>query len=540
MSDTPQAGWYRDPGGSRGQRYWDGTAWTEHLQADTPTVAEVAATPVAGWYPEPGQGSVLREWDGTKWTGRVHTEPPVAPDRRRSRTPWAVAGIVVLALVAGLVTYDTLLRRGATTPLAAAEGLIAAVNSESWLDVARLLPPDEVDWAGDVGSDLLSRFDALDGVGGLSSSVQLEVELGEPRELTDGLQFVPIDRVSIEALDGPYTELLGLEPGQRETEDLRDEPSARLVTVHRGGRWFVSPVGTLMEIAAYEEGQPGAGPAMTRSGNASPSAAVEEAASALGRGSITDLVSALDPDELGVLDHYEPYLRWLSSDGSGTAVRLDTTLEGSSVVVRSIEMSDSFGDVGRFDVDTWCFRGAGTGDECLADEFDTSDEPWVTSMARAVLEPDPAQLRVGTVQRDGRHYVSLQRTLEDSVRPVLGRVDDHTLLGAFEAGERSPHALAFDGALDEVFTLELHDNWNAIRFPESDGHGFVPCAASEPLELHRVTADGYEVRVRNLGYGMAGGAERGILIWVVGAPRDAITSVDLRLVEVTSNGGVFC
>lgn len=30
MSDTPPAGWYPDPQDGARQRYWDGTAWTEH------------------------------------------------------------------------------------------------------------------------------------------------------------------------------------------------------------------------------------------------------------------------------------------------------------------------------------------------------------------------------------------------------------------------------------------------------------------------------------------------------------------------------
>jgi hypothetical protein len=28
---TPPAGWYADPNRPGGQRYWDGTAWTEHI-----------------------------------------------------------------------------------------------------------------------------------------------------------------------------------------------------------------------------------------------------------------------------------------------------------------------------------------------------------------------------------------------------------------------------------------------------------------------------------------------------------------------------
>jgi uncharacterized protein DUF2510/uncharacterized protein DUF4190 len=43
MSTTPP-GWYPDPSGSGGQRYWDGNAWTEHAQAPAS-----APPPATGW-----------------------------------------------------------------------------------------------------------------------------------------------------------------------------------------------------------------------------------------------------------------------------------------------------------------------------------------------------------------------------------------------------------------------------------------------------------------------------------------------------------
>jgi hypothetical protein len=33
VPQAPVAGWYSDPGGSRGQRYWDGAAWTNDLRS---------------------------------------------------------------------------------------------------------------------------------------------------------------------------------------------------------------------------------------------------------------------------------------------------------------------------------------------------------------------------------------------------------------------------------------------------------------------------------------------------------------------------
>jgi len=43
---TPQtpAGWYSDPGGSGGQRYWDGYTWTEHQAGGAEYSADSEAT----------------------------------------------------------------------------------------------------------------------------------------------------------------------------------------------------------------------------------------------------------------------------------------------------------------------------------------------------------------------------------------------------------------------------------------------------------------------------------------------------------------
>jgi hypothetical protein len=45
---SPIAGWYRDPLGGPGHRWWDGSAWTGHFLAD-----EVAAPPSAHPPPAP-------------------------------------------------------------------------------------------------------------------------------------------------------------------------------------------------------------------------------------------------------------------------------------------------------------------------------------------------------------------------------------------------------------------------------------------------------------------------------------------------------
>ena len=44
-SNLPPAGWYPDPSGAQGTRWWDGQRWTDHTQQATPTPAPVATAP---------------------------------------------------------------------------------------------------------------------------------------------------------------------------------------------------------------------------------------------------------------------------------------------------------------------------------------------------------------------------------------------------------------------------------------------------------------------------------------------------------------
>ncbi len=77
------AGWYDDPSGQGGYRWWDGVQWTEHTDrsvaaASTPPAQEAGPAVAAGWYDDPsGQGG-YRWWDGAQWTD--HTHPPASAE----------------------------------------------------------------------------------------------------------------------------------------------------------------------------------------------------------------------------------------------------------------------------------------------------------------------------------------------------------------------------------------------------------------------------------------------------------------------------
>jgi hypothetical protein len=50
---APQPGWYPNPSGDPGYRWWDGRGWTEHVRAPEPT-AGAASTPASGSAADPG------------------------------------------------------------------------------------------------------------------------------------------------------------------------------------------------------------------------------------------------------------------------------------------------------------------------------------------------------------------------------------------------------------------------------------------------------------------------------------------------------
>jgi hypothetical protein len=71
-------GWYADPGRRYDHRYWDGTAWTEHVS----TAGEASIAPVVppDWYPDPTGRFHWRYWTGHEWTEHVSRDQELFVD----------------------------------------------------------------------------------------------------------------------------------------------------------------------------------------------------------------------------------------------------------------------------------------------------------------------------------------------------------------------------------------------------------------------------------------------------------------------------
>jgi cytoskeletal protein RodZ len=120
---TP-AGWYPDPDGSGGQRYWDGFAWTSHL---SPAVA-APEEPGAGTHraPEPEPAPSEPSFETPSYEPAPAAPPafsvppaPSAPDNRKLIIGFVSAvGALLLALVLVLV-YAFVIRDDSSTQITA-------------------------------------------------------------------------------------------------------------------------------------------------------------------------------------------------------------------------------------------------------------------------------------------------------------------------------------------------------------------------------------------------------------------------------------
>ncbi len=130
----PAAGWYGDPEVPGGERYWDGSKWTDRRQPperpDEPPAPEPPApepprpAAAAGWHDDPKVPGGERYWDGSKWTDQRRPSESQGPLRRWYSSlsrgiQWLVAVVVGAGAVAGAIGAILALVPGPGPPLRA-------------------------------------------------------------------------------------------------------------------------------------------------------------------------------------------------------------------------------------------------------------------------------------------------------------------------------------------------------------------------------------------------------------------------------------
>ena len=82
----PAPGWYPDPGGSEGERYWDGWRWTTQHRI-TPSRNDPKPAP-PDWYDDPDGSGGERYWDGGRWTKQRRPKAEATVNPPGSRPTW--------------------------------------------------------------------------------------------------------------------------------------------------------------------------------------------------------------------------------------------------------------------------------------------------------------------------------------------------------------------------------------------------------------------------------------------------------------------
>jgi len=393
----------------------------------------------------------------------VHINGGLTPASRGLVARIGVVAVVVALLGAGLVAVQGFGSSGGSeSPERAVEQLLVAVGNEDFLGAAELVEPAErrtlVDPAIEVVGELkrlrvlADDFD-LGAVRGVDYEFVDMTYAAEP--LGPGVARVRVDGTA--SATGNVDELrlgeLVLEnvPAE-ELQAMQDEAAVAsteaiddigIVTVERGGRWYVSMWYSIAELARREAGKPapafGDGP--TPAGGETPEETIETLAAAAADLDLGSVIAMLDPEEMAALYDYSTLFlddadaaaaefRAETPDFVATVDRLDLRSEingdRAEVWIDGVAVSASGGGEGMtmdtaddcilFTYDEWNPDG-----ECLLDRETAANEQneWGIEFDMADFPSPSVRMR----RVDGRWYLSPTDSLVQPMVELLRALD---------------------------------------------------------------------------------------------------------------------
>lgn len=502
------------------------------------------------WQPQPQPQPPAGQWPTAQApypaapSGQIPPQYPVAsPGRRPGFVRW-IAGALVLALLlaGGVVLHRTVLSRffgGASSPEAAVNQAIAALEKGDARGLALMLPPDEV-----------AGFDDLQ-----KQSKRISSALGVDADLT-GLNPTEAFHVSVENLQlSTHDEQSGLTKVSIENADIKasidtsklspamkrnlgtDGAGAKdatvtirganvtangrsktlhigghtqppfLMTVERDGSWYVSPFFTMFQYGS-EQGGYKTSPARSVPGFQSPVAAAEGYLSALATMVQTRDISALGDASGGFEGRLFQTYREMFNAGLSDSVNSGfesialtdskftlLSVDGSTARVRPdriVVTATRRGKTGRFELSDGCLtvEVAGSDDRyCLSDPKASLFKPLIERLTYFVA-----------VRADGGWKLSATRTIVSWFTDVLSWVGDAELpiLKALMHGNPAEFVnsakIAATVAVDGTGTVSiapigpyLDGGYAVVDVPNPDGDYFMVSCRGKSNECEVVT-----------------------------------------------------
>jgi hypothetical protein len=457
----------------------------------------------------------------------------LAPNRRRRRAgPMVAAGGVAATLFVGVLAIGSFVGSGggSDSPEGAVRQLAAAVSHADPLAAADVLAPEEVrslrgtvDAATKRAQELTLVQNASAPLSGVDLSVD-DLNLST-QSLADGYAKVIVNAGTISA----RTDKAQFSPLMQHVLRNSDEKSAStdlsrlarrdglptfVVTVQRGGHWYVSAAYTTLEYIREVNHLPaadfGSGVRATATlGADTPDAAVTDALQALSHGDWAKLISLAPPDEIPVYD-YRAALEQLAADShpSFTVDKVDTTSTVSGATAKVKLVASGATDSGdKWSVDGSCFTGiqdysvtgsaSGIGGSSQQTATRSAGPPSTTcGLGGLYLFPigsaaSGSSDAITTVQEDGRWFVSPVGTVLDLLDHEIASItqrDLDTLLNV-------PELLPPDGTLTLGQPVALTRSVSVYTFAGHRGEQLLALATTKSQH----PADGFSAEVRVFG-----------------------------------------
>jgi len=444
-----------------------------------------------------------------------------APGHKKSRRGLltVAGGVAALGVLGGVgyVVYDQFTgpNGGAESPSAAVLELSAAAGSEDAATALSMLPPGEVGPIVDLYEDVQAKATSTgvaseeDPFAGFSldlTDVQVQTQ-----ELSEDVAAVTVTSGTVswaldpDQLQGPlridsYGETRRATSGEADLVEVTREAAngapMRIMTVQQDGRWYVSPMYTLLEAWRTDQGLPA--PDFTQeldyegTGADSATAVVEQAAQAVAGYDVEAFLDLLSPDEAAALYQYrDAVMVALARDGELAELQYETELtvdvtvtEGDEVddrtpvTVRSAAgtVLDDDGDYSSWSLDRNCLTVV---DDDGDSEGACLDEAFAGMGVGSDLAARFPALTVLTQEVDGRWYLSPLATLVAETRDAVTAMDADDVAGVLGV----PQFGGVDGELEDGVPVEgsIADTDTALyEMDVSAGQVVSFCMDSDP------------------------------------------------------------
>ncbi|HEY5170929.1 MAG TPA: hypothetical protein VIK54_04295 [Acidimicrobiia bacterium] len=418
------------------------------------------------------------------------TPEPIGPRRRPLGSMIAAAGVAALVLVGAFAVSAVVGSGGAGSAAGAVRRLADAVSHEDPLAAADVLAPDEV----------RSLHGTLDAAANKARELQLVQTASAPlagvdfnidglhlstQSLGDGYAKVTVDAGSFNASTHKAQFSALMQKVLRDTHDNSSQTDlAKLasnqnlptfvVTVRRGGRWYVSAAYTVLEYVRESNHLPagdfGSGErAISSLGADSPDAAVQDSMRALQREDWSKLMEMVSPSEIPVYD-YRDALTTLAnrnqaqSDRSASGFTIDSMSTTSAVnggTAKVTLKASGTTDSGKWSLDGGCFSAPG---ETVSVSCGGESVLGIAGLTSGGVDQGS---QITVVERDGRWFMSPVGTVLDVVDHFISQLDRRSLFVLLNI----PNQIPPDGRLTLGRPIVLRTPTNrGIRVLTFDGH----------------------------------------------------------------------